>query len=235
MRAWLAVPLLAIALGSPLAAQEVTTGPRAIAPTVLVLDQERLFEGSLWGKRVVREIEADSAALHDREPPDRGRADGRGTGADRSAQAAPRQRSSAPWPMPSTRSSRSARSGCQGPRSCRLNEIEQQTFLSTAVPVLRRRCCRDARDNRHTRPPCRPDRRRGHRHYRHRDRPDRRGARGRATTRAAAGGKLSGACAGVCELLARPGAQDASRARKTDDRRTRDRGRYPPDPADHSA
>ena len=135
MRAWLAVPLLAIALGSPLAAQEVTTGPRAIAPTVLVLDQERLFEGSLWGKRVVREIEADSTALA---------TENRRIEAELTAeeQALTDQRKLLPAEefraladafdakVVEIRRSQDAKAR----DLARLNEIEQQTFLSTAVP-----------------------------------------------------------------------------------------------------
>ncbi len=138
MRAWLAVPLLAIALGSPLAAQEVTTGPRAIAPTVLVLDQERLFEGSLWGKRVVREIEADSTAL----ATENRRIEAELTTEE---QALTDQRKLLPAEefraladafdakVVEIRRSQDAKAR----DLARLNEIEQQTFLSTAVPVLR--------------------------------------------------------------------------------------------------
>ena len=45
---------------------------------ILTLDQERLFDESSWGKRVIAETEADLARPSGREPQDRGRADRRG-------------------------------------------------------------------------------------------------------------------------------------------------------------
>jgi Skp family chaperone for outer membrane proteins len=48
---------LSLALG-PAAAQD-----RAVNSPVLTVDQERLYDGSLWGKRVLAELEAASEAL----------------------------------------------------------------------------------------------------------------------------------------------------------------------------
>lgn len=138
MRAWLAALSVAAALAAPLAAQEVTTGPRPLAPSVLVLDQERLFEGSLWGKRVVAEIEADSNALS---------AENRQIEAALSAeeQALTEQRKT--LPAEEFRALADAfdakvvdirRSQDTKARDiARLGEAEQQAFLATAVPVLR--------------------------------------------------------------------------------------------------
>ncbi|MCT8328734.1 OmpH family outer membrane protein [Albidovulum sediminis] len=138
MRAWLAALSVAAALAAPVCAQEVTTGPRPLAPSVLVLDQERLFEGSLWGKRVVAEIEADSNALS---------AENRRIEAALSAEEQALTEKRKTLPAEEFRALADAfdakvvdirRSQDTKARDiARLGEAEQQAFLATAVPVLR--------------------------------------------------------------------------------------------------
>ncbi|MCV2870077.1 OmpH family outer membrane protein [Defluviimonas sp. WL0002] len=140
MRFWLVALSLAVAAVLPVAAQEasVTTGPRPVMTSILVLDQERLFEGSLWGKRVVSEIEADSSALA---------AENRQIESDLETeeQALTEQRKTLPGEefraladafdakVIEIRRNQDAKAR----DLARLRDVERQAFLATAVPVLR--------------------------------------------------------------------------------------------------
>ena len=133
--------LCAAALAGPAVAQEVTvtTGPRPVIASILVLDQERLFEGSLWGKRVVSEIEAESNALA---------TENRQIEAELSAeeQALTDKRETLPAeefrPLADAfdakvieiRKNQDAKARDLG----RLSDAERQAFLATAVPELRK-------------------------------------------------------------------------------------------------
>ena len=61
---WLAGIVLAMsALGSPAVAQETGSGQAEAPAGILTLDVERLFAETAYGRRVVRDIEADAATL----------------------------------------------------------------------------------------------------------------------------------------------------------------------------
>ena len=60
-RAWRL--LLAVALSSGLTGTVAPAQEAAPASAILTVDQERLFNESLWGKRIQAELEAASRAL----------------------------------------------------------------------------------------------------------------------------------------------------------------------------
>ncbi|MCV2864376.1 OmpH family outer membrane protein [Albidovulum sediminicola] len=141
MRGLFAVLSLAVALAVPAAAQEmtVTSGPRPLVASILVLDQERLFEGSLWGKRVIAEIEAESNALA---------AENRRIEADLQAEEQDLTDKRQTLPTAEFRALADAfdakvidirrNQDTKARDLVRLNDAERQAFLATAVPVLRK-------------------------------------------------------------------------------------------------
>lgn len=54
---------LLLAGGQPAAAQNTPLAQGAVSSPILTLDQERLFSGTIWGKRILAETEAQSSAL----------------------------------------------------------------------------------------------------------------------------------------------------------------------------
>lgn len=59
-----AAVLLAVMLAGPLMAQEVRTpAPAGRADPILIIDQDRLFEGSAFGQATLSQLEADQADL----------------------------------------------------------------------------------------------------------------------------------------------------------------------------
>ena len=63
MRGVLSAALVAALLGAGIAAAQEGAAQPIVQSPILTLDQERLFTGTLWGKRAAERIEAASAAL----------------------------------------------------------------------------------------------------------------------------------------------------------------------------
>lgn len=128
---------LALAVVVPAAAQE-TTSPSTLAPSIFLLDQERMFEQSQWGQRALAQIGEDSNALA---------AENRRIEAELSAEEQDLAAKRASLPSGEFRSLADAfdkkvieirRNQDAKLRDLnRLNDAERQAFFAEAAPVLR--------------------------------------------------------------------------------------------------
>lgn len=128
---------LSLAVAVPVAAQEPAGTPPA-APTILLLDQERMFEQSQWGLRALAQIGEDSNTLA---------AENRRIEADLSAEEKDLAAKRATLPADEFRSLADAfdRKVIEIRRNQdtklrdlnRLNDAERQAFFAEAAPILR--------------------------------------------------------------------------------------------------